>query len=57
MSGTDLRKVYNYVIDNDSVQPLYEMGIFIPPPHTHTQFCKQRNWGREQRHKPFKVTS
>ena len=56
MSGTDLRKVYNYVIDNDSVQPLYEMGIFIPPP-THTQFCKQRNWGREQRHKPFKVTS
>ena len=31
MSGTELRNMYNYVIDNDSIQPLYEMGIFIPP--------------------------
>ena len=48
MSGTDLRKVYNYVIDNDSVQPLYEMGIFIPP-HTHTHNFANKETGAESK--------
>lgn len=45
---------YNHVIDTDSSQPLYEMGIFMYGP---LQFLKWRKWGSEQQHNLFKVIS